>query len=611
LLVIMIALGALPLLHAQSFMINYVGVDINGKNYLVSVGLNSRYLMIPLSNCTGRTDVEVYVDPLSALGIDDVRVILYNGTFLDMPQEYSPKFVHMSIDCAEPVYGLYVEFGNYTPLPPVFTVIPGQNETYTLVKGSLNITIPSLPGFNYLFSSIRVITVYPGDSRVVAHYVGMLNRSVNYAELGPLKARVSITDYLIFENNFTVLANGTTYVLIQPYYYYPQISPISHMGYVVITGAPWINYNTTCPPVNAPRLTPWGSAVRYINCSVSYSVKPILINLVGQDGGKLRCRNLYIADPKGSLYDSSIELNPLGDRSFRLVLGGIEYGTYVLGSIPSNTVNITLPLITKSQLVITDLLGKPMEAILYVSLNGIQTMLDEYTCIYPGNYTVEAVLGGSLINLGNLYLAKNAIVRLPVINSNLTVIINPPCNSTLGLILNTRSGAESYVIERGVANVTVPLGYLVLGDTVNVTLTYGNHILTSRSIRANGTGEVMLSPRTVVFEPLDILGYPINAELTVKGITYTGPGRYCIPASATTGFVTYRGSVYLVNLTSNYVRVRIWAIGDQGFSYVVTLSSLITLVILVLMITRWIRGNHDDGVIIIRLISFTNKHFMY
>ncbi len=166
---IITAFMILPILSYAQVTINYMGINIYYDNhtYTEMINITSNQLIIPMYQyCSqgGNVLFNAYLDPLSNLGIVSVSLVMYNGSSLSVPViNYSPKYVSMEVNCSLPVYGIYLGISSYGPYPLEALVIPGSSITYTLTQGSMNISIPSIPGLNYLFSIIKLVSILPAE----------------------------------------------------------------------------------------------------------------------------------------------------------------------------------------------------------------------------------------------------------------------------------------------------------------------------------------------------------------------------------------------------------------------------------------------------------------
>ncbi len=307
----------LPILSYAQVTINYMGINIyyGNQTYTETINITSNQLIIPIYQyCSqgGNALFSAYLDPLSNLGIVSVSLVLYNGSLISIPViNYSPKYVDARIDCSLPVYGIYLRISSYGSYPLEALVIPGSNITYTLTQGSLNISIPSIPGLNYLFSIVRLISISPAKASISNYLTAELGMEHSNINIDSISTYAEIATYVTYSSNVDVTANGTTYIVITPYYYAPAVNTqnliitTSSSPMIMLTGAPWIKYHySNCSLVNPgmPRITPWTTYLSYTPyCVVNESISPVTVNIVGASMQGLRCNNVFITTGGGSI----------------------------------------------------------------------------------------------------------------------------------------------------------------------------------------------------------------------------------------------------------------------------------------------------------------------
>ena len=602
--------------YAQVF-INYINVNIHsGSNVFITqlINITSNQLVIPIDQYCSGSNVEftAYLDPLSNLGITSVNLILYNGTYITVPASYSPKYVSIDINCSLPIYGIYLRLGNYPPYPLEALIVPGSNMTYVLTHGSLNITVPAIPGLNYLFSLVRVISISPATASVSNYLTMPMDITYSSINIGSINTYAEIVDYITYSDNIQITANGTTYVVVTPYYYMPMnnpqslILPTAYQPVIMLTGAPWINYlinNCTTVNMRLPKITPWTKYLLYSpQCSVNMVVNPITVRFTDRSLQELQCSNAFLIIQNGTTINlvNNVSVNPISNRRLYLVIGGVGSIPIILNSIPISTITIQVPLITRQDIRVNDLLGDPVDAVLYLNSNGTLLLFTNNTCIYPGNYDVYALINGQLMNLGVWGLEPGSSLTIPVFSNYTINAVLPQGCPGLGLELVVKYGDREYVAPLVGDSARVVIEDAVAGSRVNLEL-LGNRTLLYQYalfIRNGSSNEVTveLSPHVINFVPMDLLGNELpTASLNIGGLHYVGPGRYCVPTNSSVGMVIYGNEIYIVNVTGNNLYVRVWALGPLSIKSFLTALILLMLLFLVVGILRKLGGGGKDS----------------
>ncbi len=613
------------LTHAQVF-INYIGININYNNKTLTQVMNitSNQLVIPIYQyCSqgGYVTINAYLDPLSNLGITTASLVMYNGSIANAPINYSPKYVSANVNCSLPIYGIYLSIGSYVQYPLEALVIPGSNMTYVLTQGSMNISIPSIPGLNYLFALVRVISLLPAKASISNYLTAQLNTEGSTINVGSLNTYAEITTYITYSSNVKITANGTTYIVITPYYY-TSISSIQNLillspshPIIMLTGAPWIKYSySNCTPINPgiPGITPWTSYLSYSPyCSINITTMPVDITFVGTSLQKLTCNNVFITTQNGKILSltGDVVINPTMDRVLYLVINGIRTISIYLDSIPVSTLAIQLPLVTYSSISITDELGNPVNIPLYLYANGTLLMLTNSTCVYPGNYSLYALVNGKLMGLGTRDVTQGSLLTIPVFsNYTLNVSIPQQCPD-LNLNLLVKYGSNQYVIplnDNLQQEVYIPNA--IIGSYIQIYLVGNGTVLYQSALLINNsksTGNVVLNPHVIDFMPVDLLNNEIpTATLSIGNLYYEGPGKYCVPINYSMGMVIYGSDVYIVNITGSRIFIRVWTLGDLGIKSLLVITGLLLLLLIILIIIRGLDkgGKSKDKYIVIRCL---------
>ncbi len=607
---------ALSTLTYAQVSINYINISIysNNTSYTQTMNITGNHLLIPTYQyCSSQENYilfNAYLDPLSNLGIVSVSLVLYNGSYISAPINYSPKYVSAVINCSIPIYGVYLNIGSYPPYPLEALVLPGSNTTYTLTQGSINISIPSIPGLNYLFSIVRVISISPATASVSNYLTAPINTEYSNVNIGSLSTYAEITTYITYSNNISVSADGTTYVIVTPYYYAqinnPQgfIIPTSEQPIIMLTGAPWIKYsvsNCTLINPNIPRITPWTNYLSYSpSCTVNMSVEPITINFIGGTLQKLTCNNVFITTQSGEIMglSNSITVNPVSDRELYLVINGMRTIGIFLNSIPTTTITIPVPLISRTSISIMDELGNPINTVLYLNANGTLLLFTNDTCIYPGNYDIYALINDKLMNLGTQYIAQGSSLTVPVLSNYVLNVILPQQCPNLSLQLIVKYGDRNYVLPLTNNSILLNISNALIGDYIQVYLLGNGSLLYQSLLKVNNNsyGSIELEPHIINFVPVDLLNNELpTAILNVGDLYYEGPGRYCIPINSTVGLVIYGNDIYVVNVTGNRVYVRIWTLGALGIKSLLIILGLLTLLLIIMAILKGLSDNGDSG----------------
>ncbi|PVU71555.1 hypothetical protein DDW08_04215 [Vulcanisaeta sp. SCGC AB-777_J10] len=607
----------LPTLTHAQIVINYISISIysNNQTFTQLINITNNQLIIPIYQfCSGggNMDFIAYLDPFSNLGITSVSLVLYNGTFITVPVNYSPKYVSMNINCSLPVYGVYLGLGGYQPYPPEALVIPGSNMTYTLTQGSQNITIPTVPGFNYLFSLIRIISILPASVSIGSYLTVPINTEYSSINIGSISTYARITTYVTYSSNIQVTANGTTYVIVTPYYYVPinnlqnMILPATSQPMIMLTGAPWISYLiSNCTVINPgiPEITPWTEYLLYDpKCTVNMSIKQITISFVGESLQELQCNNVFLVTQDGATMNlvSNVTINPIYNRELYLVINGMKTIPIILSSIPTQSITIHVPLITRRDISTKDLLGNSVNTVLYINDNGTLTLFTNNTCIYPGDYDVYALMNGELMNLGIESITQGSSLSIPVfLNYTINVVLPQECPG-LNLELVVKYGDERYVTPLLGSNEQVSIKDALAGNYAQVELLGNGTLLYQYALLINNGSSneatITLSPHIINFVPIDLLGSELpTAVLNVGNLYYVGPGKYCVPTNSTVGMVIYGNDIYIVNVTKNNLYVRIWTLGPLGIKTLLIIFVLLTLLVLIMGILRGLEGGKDGS----------------
>ena len=613
----------LPITGYAQVTINYLGVSIRYGNqtYVEMVNVTSNQLVIPIYQYCAQGNVlfSAYLDPLSSLGITSISGVLYNGSTVNIPViDYSPKYVSIEVNCSLPIYGIYLGLNSYGPYPLEALVVPGSNITYTLTQGSINISIPSIPGLNYLFSIIKLISISPATAGINNYLTAELGTEYSSVNIGSISTYAEITTYITYSSSVSITANGTTYVVITPYYYAPITSTqnlvltTSSNPFIMLTGAPWIKYSyNNCTLINPgiPRITPWTTYLAYTPyCTVAQSVESVIVNIVGESKQNLMCDNVFITAGGNSIIGltSNLTINPVMDRTLYVTISGVKTIGIRLNSIPTSTVTVSLPLIPRSSLSIIDEAGNPVNALIYLNINGTLIPLSDDSCIYPGNYDVYALVNNELVNLGLNAIYQGSSLEIPIfLNYTLNISIPEECPD-LNLELLVKYGNYQYAIPMSGNNQVVSIPNAMVGRQVQVELLGNGSLLYQRVVTINGSGpgSLVIKPRMIDFVPIDLLNNELpNAVLNIGSLYYVGPGRYCVPVNSSVGMVIYGSDIYIVNITGGNVYVRVWTLGPLGIKTLLVIFGLLTLLMIIASIVRGLggkRGGDNDEYIIIR-----------
>ncbi|GGI83708.1 hypothetical protein GCM10007112_20650 [Vulcanisaeta souniana JCM 11219] len=620
---LLVVLMALPTLTYAQIFINYIGINIDYNNQTLTqiMNITGNQLVIPIYQyCSqgGYVTVNTYLDPLSNLGITSAALIMYNGSIVSTPINYSPKYVSANVNCSLPIYGLYLSIGSYGQYPLEALVIPGSNMTYVLTQGSMNISIPLTPGLNYLFALVRVISILPARASINNYLTAQLNTEYSNINVGSLNTYAEITTYVTYSSNVEITTNGTTYIIITPYYY-TSISSMQNLillspsrPIIMLTGAPWIKYSySNCTPINPgiPGITPWTSYLSYSPyCSINITTMPVDITFVDTSLQKLTCNNVFITTQNGEILSlsGSVAINPAMDRVIYLVINGIRTIGIYLDSIPASALTIQLPLVTHSGITITDELGNPVDAPLYLYANGTLLMLTNNTCVYPGNYSLYTLVNGELMSLGTRSVAQDSLLTIPVFsNYTLNISIPQQCPD-LDLNLLVKYSGSQYVIPlNGNLRQEVYIPNAIIGSYIQVYLVGNGTLLYQSTLLINGsksTSNVVLNPHVIDFTPVDLLNNEIpTATLNIGSLYYEGPGKYCVPTNSSLGMVIYGSDVYIVNITGTRVFIRVWTLGNLGVKSLLIIASLLILLLIISIIIRGLSkgGGSKDKYIVI------------
>jgi hypothetical protein len=211
-----------------------------------------------------------------------------------------------------------------------------------------------------------------------------------------------------------------------------MILPATSQPMIMLTGAPWISYSiSNCTVINPgiPEITPWTKYLLYDpKCTVNMSIKQITISFVDESSQELQCNNVFLVAQDGAVMNlvSNVTINPIYNRKLYLVINGMKTIPIILSSIPTQSITIHVPLITRRDISLKDLLGNSVNTVLYINDNGTLTLFTNNTCIYPGDYDVYALMNGELMNLGIESITQGSSLSIPVfLNYTINVVLSP------------------------------------------------------------------------------------------------------------------------------------------------------------------------------------------
>ncbi len=428
----------------------------------------------------------------------------------------------------------------------------------------MNISIPITPGLNYLFSIVKLITISPAEASIDNYLTAELGVEYASINIDSLSTYAKITTYITYLSNIDITTNGTTYITVTPYYYVQinnniqnLVLAVSSKPLIMLTGAPWIHYSySNCTVVNTgiPGITPWTTYLLYTPyCSINTSISPITVNFVDESMQELKCNNVFIATQGGSVLGltSNLTLNPESNRVLYITINGMKTIGIYLNSIPVSTITVSIPLIPRSSLSIIDKAGNPINALIYLNINGTLVPLVNGSCIYPGNYDVYALTNGELMNLGTSDIYQGSSLMVPIFsNYTLHVVIPNECPD-LRLELLIRYGNNQYIIPLSGSSEDVNIPDAIINSQVQVELLGNGSLLYSRIITINNSNpeELVINPHIVNFAPTDLLNNELpNAILNIGDLYYVGSGRYCVPINSSIGMVIYGNDIYVVNI---------------------------------------------------------------
>ncbi|MGC8606395.1 MAG: hypothetical protein ACP5GZ_03595 [Vulcanisaeta sp.] len=607
----------LPMLTYAQVTINYINMSIYYGNQSITnvINITSDQLVIPIYQyCSQESNVlfNAYLDPLSNLGIVSVSLVLYNGSFISIPViDYSPKYISMEVNCSLPIYGVYLSIGSYDPYPLEALVIPSSNITYTLTQGSINASIPLIPGLNYIFAIVKIISISPAEASISNYLTAELSTEYSSINIGYLNTYAEITTYITYSSNIEITANGTTYIIITPYYYVPIGNNIENLvlsgsskPMVMLTGAPWVKYSyDNCTVINPgiPGITPWTTYLSYAPyCIINSSINPITINFIGESLQELKCNNVFVTTQSGSILSltGNLTINPTLSRVLYVTISGIRTIGIYLNSIPTSTVTVHIPLISRSSLSVTDELGNPINALIYLNVNGTLLPFMNGTCVYPGTYDIYALVNGELMDLGTSSIIQGNTLKIPIFsNYTLNIAIPQKCPD-LNLELLIKYGNNQYVFPLSNIQQQIDIPNVVIGDHIQMALLGNGSVLYQRELIVNESNpeSLVLSPRVINFIPMDLLNNELStAVLNIGNLYYIGPGRYCVPINSSVGMVIYGNDVYVVNITNSNIYVRVWTLGALGIKSLLIILGLLTLLIVISSIVKGLGGRSGDG----------------
>ncbi len=607
----------LPMLTYAQVTINYINMSIYYGNQSITnvINITSDQLVIPIYQyCSQESNVlfNAYLDPLSNLGIVSVSLVLYNGSFISIPViDYSPKYISMEVNCSLPIYGVYLSIGSYDPYPLEALVIPSSNITYTLTQGSINASIPLIPGLNYIFAIVKIISISPAEASISNYLTAELSTEYSSINIGYLNTYAEITTYITYSSNIEITANGTTYIIITPYYYVPIGNNIENLvlsgsskPMVMLTGAPWVKYSyDNCTVINPgiPGITPWTTYLSYTPyCIINSSINPITINFIGESLQELKCNNVFVTTQSGSILSltGNLTINPTLSRVLYVTISGIRTIGIYLNSIPTSTVTVHIPLISRSSLSVTDELGNPINALIYLNVNGTLLPFMNGTCVYPGIYDIYALVNGELMDLGTSSIIQDNTLKIPIFsNYTLNIAIPQKCPD-LNLELLIKYGNNQYVFPLSNIQQQIDIPNVVIGDHIQMALLGNGSVLYQRELIVNESNpeSLVLSPRVINFIPMDLLNNELStAVLNIGNLYYIGPGRYCVPINSSVGMVIYGNDVYVVNITNSNIYVRVWTLGALGIKSLLIILGLLTLLIVISSIVKGLGGRSGGG----------------
>ena len=114
----------------ENYAINQLLISIN-DNYWIQ-NIQEKEILIPLydaCNNDNHIKITLSLDPLSDIGIENVYLVLINGTLLKpVYVNYNPKHVELRIDCKD-LYGILLKIENYTSIYPILKIVKGYYKT--------------------------------------------------------------------------------------------------------------------------------------------------------------------------------------------------------------------------------------------------------------------------------------------------------------------------------------------------------------------------------------------------------------------------------------------------------------------------------------------------
>ncbi|WP_054853337.1 hypothetical protein [Vulcanisaeta distributa] len=183
------------------------------------------------------------------------------------------------------------------------------------------------------------------------------------------------------------------------------------------------------------------------------------------------------------------------------------------------------------------------------------------------------------------------------------VVIPNECPD-LRLELLIKYGNNQYVIPLSGSSEDVNIPDAIISSQVQVELLGNGSLLYSRIITINNSNpeELVINPHIVNFAPTDLLNNELpNAILNIGDLYYVGPGKYCVPINSSIGMVIYGNDIYVVNITSGNVNVRVWTLGALGIKSLLIIFGLLTLLLIIVLMIKGLSngGSNDDDYIVI------------
>ena len=571
--------------------------ECSGKSEIYTIINRSSIAIDVPEECSGR--VEILLDPLSTYGIKQIIAVSRDGSLLDITSDhYMLKYLSFYVRGDEITRVIVILDRTYR-LNPVITVFRGLSDSITLTNGTVTITFPR----NVIIDDVKTTFLYADVS-----IVSTVNTNITYTKLFTQIIRVASERHSIsgLEVNFKVVqlrtfssvlnisSDGVAYVKYITYYF---VNGSHDRGLKIVFKSPIANIIGEVNTSNALLIT--------TDKPVGYHVNDVNVSVVSTSA----CTHVYLSNRVN--IGRAITVSPLRAREVYLVVDNEVVDRYLLDSILSNNITLTVSLKSQSEVKVVDAKGAPLESYtLYLCKNGFCREILEGSCIYPSVYNVIIDAQGSRYDLGAVDLSSADTIKAPIYKLRYSMNVSKSCLGSVVLTLKYFNFTKDVLASRGSLEDVIYVPYSA--PLLDVLIRSDGQTVFRRVYDISSTDRVTL-PKvvSVTFKVLDLLGEEVDADVVVNSsITCESSKRCCIPVG--TASVRYQ-------IDSAHVYYDVVSVRDDGdivlranviskrSLHVITLIAVLTLSITAICLTHRLRRGRaerrGDDVLIIRCIK--------